>query len=224
MARNENIIVLGGGLEQRTNQKTGKQRFTVTVKAEGVAINLDPIALGAPVAQAIAHHLREKMQAITATASPATLRARKAAEMAIQAGKSWAVKRYGGGKMGNMAPNQSDKLFNDSGRFLKSIVASASKDGVWRINVAANRLDAKTATDGAAGVQRIWARLLELVPEFADMGKIMQSSDVVRARVAVQKKMITKANSAASALKQAMDAVNEGLDFVSNVGGIFGGG
>ena len=219
--KRENIIVLGdlkgGGLEHRTNIKTGKERFSVQLKTDPITINLDPKTLGKPVADAIAHHLRERVKGITETASPATLRARKAAEMAIQAGRAWAVKRYGGGRMGNMAPNQSDKSFNDSGRFAESISVGASKDDSWRINVAANRLDSKTATGGAAGVLRIWQKLVSLVPEFADMGLLMQASDVVRARVKAQERMFSKGT-----LKEALSLVNDVIDTARNVGGLFG--
>jgi pimeloyl-ACP methyl ester carboxylesterase len=220
--KRENVIVLGEGLEQRTNIKTGKQRYSVTVKADKLAINLDPVALGAPVAQAIAHHLRERVKAIAASASPATIRAREAARRAFLRGEAWAMKRYAGGKMGARLPAQSEQLFNDSGRMAESIVANASKDGVWRVNVAGNRLSADTLNGGAAAVVAIWTRLLELVPEFADMGKIMQASDVVRARVMMQQKMITKGATVA-AVKSAMDAASTLMQTGRLVAELFGG-
>jgi hypothetical protein len=220
--KRENIIVLGEGLEQRTNIKTGKQRYTVQVKADKIAINLDPVQLGAPVAQAIAHHLRERLKGISASASPATIKAREVARRAFLKGEAWAMKRYSGGKMGARLPGQSENLFNDSGRMGESIVAAPSKDGVWRVNMAGNRLSPDTLNGGTAAVQKIYQRLLELVPEFADMGKIMQASDVVKARVMMQQKMIVKGQTIA-AVKSALDAVNTGFETLRLVGGLFGG-
>jgi len=217
MTRRENIIVLGGGLEHRTNLKTGKERFSVQLKSDPITINLDPKTLGKPVAEAIAHHLRERVRGISERASPATLRARAVAAKAFAAGEAWALKRYAGGKMGGRAPNQSDRSFNDSGRFAESIAVGASKDDSWRINVAANRLSSATATGGAAGVQRIWEKLVSLVPEFADMGKLMAASDVVRARVKAQERMFRKGT-----LKEVVGLVNDLIDTARNVGGLFG--
>lgn len=220
MARNENVIVLGGGLEQRTNQNTGRQRFSVQIKPDPkgpIAINLDPVTLGKPVAEAIAHHLREKMKSIAASASPATIRAREAAKRALQRGEQWAMKRYGGGRIGTREPGQSTSLFNDSGRFADSIVARASKDGVWRINVAGNRLDPQTANGGTAGVLKIWTRLVELVPEFADMNALMAASDVVRARIKAQEKMFKKGT-----LKAVFDLANAAIDTFETAAGMFG--
>lgn len=188
MSDYEDVMVINEGLTMKTTA-SGKTRFGIRIESEPVFVNVSPKALGAPVANAIAHHLREKMKGIGATASPATIRARKAAEMAMQAGKSWAMKRYAGGKIGSKPPNISDRLFNDSGRFAESIVASAAKDGTWRVNVAANRLDPQTANGGVAAVQRIWQRLLELVPEFQNVGMIISQNKLLERTV---KNMITK--------------------------------
>ena len=175
----DEVIVLNEGLESRTS-KTGKTRYTIRVTAEPIAVNLDAKALGAPVAQAIAHHFRERVRGISAVAAPATLKARESAQRAFKAGKAWAMKRYAGGRIGPMEPNQTNTAFNDSRRFADSITANASKDNAWRINVAANRLDERTA--GASGVQRIWQRLVQLVPEFGNPALLMQS-DIIRASV-----------------------------------------
>jgi len=215
----ENVIILGGGLEQRTNAK-GKSRFTIAIKAEPLVVNLDPKALGAPVAQAIAFHLKERVKGISATASEATIKAREVARRAFAAGKPWAMKRYAGGKMGARLPGQSDKLFNDSGRFGESIAVGATKDA-FRINVAANRL-----SGDARMVERIWGKLLELVPEFADMGKLMASSDIVSARVKAQQKMIQKApnQAAASALSRTVELANAVLDTLETASRLFSAG
>jgi hypothetical protein len=172
-----NVIVINRGLEERRSA-TGRMRRTIRIDAEPMVINMDPKALGKPGADAIANHYREKVRGIAATASATTVKARKAAAKAFSEGKSWAMKRYAGGRIGALPPNQSDRLFNDSGRFADSIVANASNDNAWRINVAANRLDDKTA--GPAGVERIWNRLVQLVPEFANVGLLFEGNAIAR--------------------------------------------
>lgn len=183
----DDVVIINDGLEQRTS-KTGKQRFTIRIKSEPVVHNFDPKALGAPVAQAIAHHFRERVKAIAAVAAPATIKARQVAEKAFKAGKPWATQRYSGGRTGPMPPNQSNRLFNDSGRFAETITANGSSDGHWRVNVAANRLS------GDAGmVERIWNRLVQLVPEFGDPALLLQN-DVIRASIRqAQDNLIKKA-------------------------------
>lgn len=183
----ETVIVINEGLEQRTT-KSGKTRFTVKIKSEPLVHNLDPKALGTPVAAAIVHHYRERVKGITATASPATLKARKVEAKAFAAGKPWAVKKFSGGRLGPMAPNQSDRMFNDSGRFASSITGNASSKGAWRINVASNRLS------GDAGmVSRIWNKLVGLVPEFGNPALLLDNmiirKSIERARDGMIKKL-----------------------------------
>lgn len=183
----EDVVVINQGLEQRTS-KTGKQRYTIKVSSEPVIFNLDPKALGAPVAQAIAHHFRERIKGIAAKAAPATIKAREVAARAFAAGKPWAMKRYSGGRTGAMAPDQSYSLFNDSGRFAQSITANASSGGAWRVNVAANRLSGDPGS-----VAKIYARLVELVPEFGNPALLMQNDVLKRTIEKATQQMITKA-------------------------------
>lgn len=158
-----------------------RSRVTVDISGESIGIGLDPRAYGAPVAQAIADLFRERIRMIAETVSPATKRAREAAAKAFAAGKSWAVKRYAGGKLGAKAPNQSDRKFNDSGRMADSIVATAregEKDFV--INMAANRLNPETVNGGMAGLEKIWAELVRLVPELGNPRLLMDNVKVRR--------------------------------------------
>jgi hypothetical protein len=178
----DDVYVLNQGLRSKTS-KSGKTRFSIRVEAEPVIINTNAKALGAEITAAVVEHLRNRVRNISATVSEATRRARERAERAVQRGESWATKRYAGGKMGARQPNQSDRLFNDSGRFAESIVGSAASDNSWRINVAANRLDPQTANGGEAAVQRIWQRLVQLVPE---------SNEILAARIRMVDKMISK--------------------------------
>lgn len=177
-----NTIILGAGNLRRRERTTkgGKTsvRYTVEIKGDSLVARFDAKQLAAGPAQAIAQHLRERIESISAPASDATMRARTTALKAFVHGKPWALKRYGGGRLGSMPPARTDRAFNDSGRFAKSIVAKPNKDGDgWTINVAANRLDPKSI--GEAGVTRVWARLVALVPEFAQPS-LMSSSIPVR--------------------------------------------
>jgi hypothetical protein len=173
MAKDDIVVINQPGLEQRTS-KTGRVRYTIKVRSEPVIFNLDPKQIGATVTQSIIHHLRERVRNISAQASPATIEWRKVAAKAYAAGKPWAMRRFSGGRTGATAPTESTTALNNSGRFVNSIVGNASNDGAWRVNVAANRLDARTAD-----VQRFWNRLVELVPEFGDPRRLLES-DIVR--------------------------------------------
>jgi hypothetical protein len=165
-------ITINRGLEERRS-RSGKVRRTIRIDAEPMTINVDPKMLGQPIANAIAHHFRERIRGITEKASPATIRMRQTAAKAFAAGEAWALKRYSGGRTGAKPPNQSDRLFNDSGRFADSIAANASSDGAWRVNVAGNRLDDSFA-------DRIWNRLVQLVPEFANLSLLFDGNSLLR--------------------------------------------
>lgn len=171
------VIVINRGLETRRSS-TGRVRRSIRIEAEPMAVNVDPKTLGQPVANAIANHYREKIRGISERASAATIKARKVAAKAFANGKAWAIKRYGGGRIGSLPPNQTDRLFNDSGRFANSIVANASSDGAWRVNVAANRLDDQTV--GSASVDRIWNRLVQLIPEFGNVALLFDQNTIAR--------------------------------------------
>jgi hypothetical protein len=196
----DSVFVINRGLEQRTS-KTGRRRSVIRIDAEPMLVNMDPKSLGKPIAEAIANHLRERIRGITAQAAPATIAYRKRAAKALADGKAWAVKRYGGGRIGSLPPNQSDRLFNDSERMANSIVANASNDNSWRVNVAGNRLDESTA--GASGVERIWTRLVQLVPEFGNIALLFEGNAIARRtleRVAQERIQVGK--KAASGLSQ----------------------
>lgn len=181
MARSsDTVMVLNDyGFTKRTST-TGRTRYTVTIKSEPILVNTDPRALTRGPAEAIAAHLRTRITGINATASPATLRAREVAEKALAAGKPWARQRYAGGRIGQRQPGQSDNLFNDSGRFAESIAVGAVKDG-WVINVAANRLDARTFRGGEAGLLAMVEQLKRFVPEFGDAKRLAEVLPVRRA-------------------------------------------
>lgn len=201
----DDVVILNEGYELRTS-KTGKTRFTLKVTAEPLVHRFSAKDLGKDVAIAIADLYRERILSITAIAAPATIRARQVAARAVAAGKAWALKRYGGGRMGTMPPNERDalldggRLFNDSGRMAKSITANASGDDAWRVNVAANRLDEQTADNGGmSAVMQIYARLLEFIPELAEPAKLLDVIGVQRALKNAQRRLIAKARESSSA-------------------------
>jgi hypothetical protein len=192
----DDIYVLGAAnLKKRTRtSKKGKTttRYTVDVKGDSLLLNTDPRTLGKGTAEAIAQLYRDRISSITATASPGTLRAREIAAKAFAAGEPWAVKRYSGGRLGPMAPNQTKHAFNDSGRLIKGIAVGATSDG-YKINFPANRWQADQVKGGEAGLQRIWAQLVSLVPELADMRRLMDSIPVRNAINQGMKDAILKA-------------------------------
>lgn len=209
MGKDDTLVLFNEVLEERTN-KAGKKRYTIRVKAEPVIINADPRALGKPIADAIAHHYKERIKGITALAAPATIKARQVALKAFMLGKPWAMKRYSGGRTGSKPPLRSERAFNDSGRFGDSISVNASSDGHWRINVASNRLDQQ---DGAA--QRIFKRLAELVPEIADPSLLLNNQILKRALIKANEGLIIKARETTK--KLSWDIVRATLDLASKV-------
>jgi hypothetical protein len=189
----EDVVIINqpGNLEQRTS-KTGKVRYSIKVTSEPLAFNLNAKELGQDVAASLAHYFREQIKGTTQQAAPATIEARKRFAKAAAQGRAWALRRYSGGQIGASQPNSSDRLFNDSGRFAQSIVARATGDN-WRINVAGSRLDARTANNGGmAAVERIWGRLVQLVPAFADVSIAFASNEVLKARARMQQRLVQK--------------------------------
>ncbi len=198
----DDVMVFNEGAELRSKTTAGgKTRFHIKIKAEPIVIDTRKDVIAGPVADAIAHHLRERVRGISAVVSKGTQKAREAAARAVERGEAWAMKRYGGGRIGTMQPNQSNRKFNDSGRFAESLVANADNDGNWRVNVAGNRLNADTVSGGAAGVERIWQELVRLVPEFGNTSLLLES-DVVRASIKqASKDMLRKANATTGKLQ-----------------------
>lgn len=183
----DDLIVIHPTLKRKVSSG-GTVKFAMEVRSEALVINLDTKAMGDVVSQAIATELRERVEGITQDAAPATIKARESERKAYAAGKPWAVKRFSGGKMGATPPTTSTKAFNNSGRFAKSIVAGAAKGGVWIVNWAANRIDPSTGN-----AERIWNRLVSLVPAFADVSILYSSPKIIDAIGAGLDSMIAKA-------------------------------
>lgn len=210
MASKDNVVIVNEGFELRTS-KSGRTRGTLRIKAEPLAIDCDPKSLGAGIADALALHYRNEIKSISAPAAAATLKAREVAERAYDADRRWATKRYAGGKLGSMRPNQTSRAFNDSGRFASSIRAYATRSGSWLINVAANRLDASTA----GSLSRIYRRLVQLVPSIANVALALADNDVLKARVEATAAAIKKGKPTTKPVNLA--SLSKAFDFIHNI-------
>lgn len=195
-------VVINNGFTTRTSA-SGRQRVTVEVRSEPLVHNLDPKQLGAGPAAAIAEHLRQRIMGIAARASDATIARRKRAAREAAEGQPTAARRYAGGRIGATPPAQSDRLFNDSGRFAKSIVARAANvdgEGTYIINCAANRLDESTFGKGFAGMLE---RLAQYVPEIRNPKLLLDSLPMRRAIKEGMAQMIQKQEARISELRDA---------------------
>ncbi len=237
MADSEIIVLNQPGNLTRRERTSGRIQYTTEVKSEPLVHVFDPKTMGKVVAEAIAETLRQKILGITAVASAATLSWRRSAVKAltnhvetkelrktshakaeIAAGRghllgnkgAWANARYNGGRTGPMPPNQSDRMFNDSGRMAKSIQAVA-RDDSWTIVMAKNRLDPETANGGEGGVQRIYRKLVELVPAFANTALLFEEEAVKKAVVTSLEGMIVKARETRDQLSEARARAAIGL-------------
>lgn len=178
------MVINDYGLARRdrtTKSGAVKSRYTVSIKSEPILVGVDPRTLTKAPAEAIAEHFRKSIAAISEQASQATLKRRASA--ARNQDKAWVSQRYAGGRIGAMPPNQSDRLFNDSGRLVKSIAVGATKDG-WTVNVAANRFDSRTATEAA--IVRMFEMLKARVPGWGDPRELY---NVLSVRRAIDKSM-----------------------------------
>jgi hypothetical protein len=185
-----------GELTKRQSKKKdgslGAVRYSATIDASPVVTRFDAKLLGKGPADAIAKHLRERVSGISAEASPATLkiRANDAKRLTGSLGgersgpvkqSEWLRQRYAPVKKSASPPNQSTKMFNDSGRLAKGIAVGAAKGNAWIINVPATRFNPTTLNGGEAALAKVYARLLELVPEFGDARKLRDVLSVRRA-------------------------------------------
>jgi hypothetical protein len=182
----QNVIILGGGLERRDRTSASgvtKSRYSITVESTPLVHNFDELPLGQGPAQAMADVLKTKMRNITAFAKPATIARRKAAQKELARGVPSAVRRYSGGRTGVTPPSTgASTLFKDSGRFINGIVVMRNKvEKGFTINIPANRLDPTTFNGGEAAMAAMYARLVALVPEFADARLLMESPEVEKA-------------------------------------------
>lgn len=213
MAISQDVIVLndwdGAAFSERrrTTSSGTKSRFTVSFYSEPLIANLDPVAIGKGVAEAMAKALGDGIRAITQKAEDSTIAKRVEAIGALARGARWATKRYSGGRTGSKPPNADGqgRLFNDSDRLAGGIFARPNRDGEWTVNVPANRFDPSTFNGKAADLVKMVERLKQLVPILADPAKLFALPAVAAAVVEAGGSVLTKARNAAEArLKVAM--------------------
>lgn len=220
MARDDVQVIndYGGGHLSRRTSKTGRSRYTITIHSDPILVNTNARDLSRGPAEAIAQHYRDEIGGITAPISKSTEKTQAAQERALQAGKPWAGRRYGGGRIGTMQPQRTGRLFNNSGRFIKSIAVAAITDG-WIINMARNRADPAT-TDGEAGLIRMFDRLRQLVPTWGDARELKNVLSVQRAIRTGLAGAIEKANQRTAALKKQL--MSQGLGIARRFIGLAG--
>lgn len=168
-----------------------KPRYTVEVRSQPLLLNFDDEMIAGSYAQDYQRVIQDQIRLIAETAKPATLAKRAAAAGQLAAGLPGATKRYSGGRMGAMPPNQSDKLFNDSGRLREGIhVRQNSTDKTFTINLPANRDLGQSPT--------MFQRLLDLVAAL-DPRKAVQLPAMEAAWKRIQGDMVAKAENASAA-------------------------
>lgn len=155
------------------------KHYTTEVETEELELERNPTTLAAPVAAAIAAVIAEGIRGITAKVSASTKDARAVASRAAARGKAWASERYG-----THRPNQTDRMFNDSGELADGIVAAPSDDharGAFDVNAPANRFG-----PDVSAARRMFERLAELVPALRDptiAPKVAAALETAAARV-----------------------------------------
>lgn len=176
--------------------KQRKPRYTFEIKSEPLLFDLNELALGGKLAEVWAQRIRDNIQGIAVPVSKATEAMRKKAAAAFAAGAGWATKRYAGGRIGAMPPNQSDKLFNDSGRLAAGIhVRQNLTDASYTVNVPANRMNRESF---GAGYDAMVDKFVSLVP-MLDPKKALGDPAIERAVKESVDQMVTKLESNAEA-------------------------
>lgn len=139
-----------------------KARYAIDIKSEPLLMDLNELDLGQVVAETWAQRIRDNISGIAVRASDATIAMRLKAANALVKGEAWALKRYGGGRMGTFRPNMSDKLFNDSGRLEAGVfVRQNLTDASYTVNFPANRMNPSLF---GKGYEAMVAKFVELVP------------------------------------------------------------
>ena len=171
----------------RKDGTPGAVRYTSTIYASPVVTRFDAKMLGKGPAQAIAKHLRERVGGISSLASAGTqkIRAHDAKTLSGVRGNGqegpvrqseYLRKRYD-----KALPNQTQRMFSDSGRMAKGITVGAAKGNAWIVNVPANRLNPTLLSGGEQALRTIYAKLLQYVPEFGNGSKLRDILSVRRA-------------------------------------------
>ena len=165
----------------------GAVRYTSTIYASPVVTRFDAKMLGKGPAQAIAKHLRERVGGISSLASAGTQKIRAQEAKTISGvhgnGQEGPVRQsaYLRKRYDKALPNQTQRMFNDSGRLANGIAVNSAKGNAWIVNVPANRLNPDMLRGGEQALREIYARLVQFIPEFGNGSKLREVLDVRRA-------------------------------------------
>lgn len=215
----QDIVILndfGGSTVERRSRTTSsgtKDRFTMTIKAEPVLLNFNKLRLGEKPAQAIRDLIVRQIKAVGSFASPATQKRRERAKDALARGAEWAKRRYSGGRIGRMEPDQTQRDFNDSGRLTQIDVRENLAEQSWTINFPKNRLT--PIVDGVREfTEQAWNEfvqdLVRSVPALRGGNEILRDETVRRA-------IATAAADAITVIKQ--DAQNRSRQATARLAG-----
>ncbi len=153
----------GVSVQERTRSGGKKKQVTLEISSTPIVVNLDEKEVARATAEAFVETVRAQIKAIGFNASPATLAKRKAQAKAFAEGKAWATRQFAGGRMGAMPPNQTTKLYNNSGRLAAGIVANWSTQAkAWIVRFPANRFAPDFLRQ--PGAMAVLERLVDLVP------------------------------------------------------------
>lgn len=146
----------------------------MTIKAEPITFELDPIVVGEEPAHAMRDAIADGIRAITASASTATQVYRDKARKAVARGAAWATERY----EGRAAPTGS-RLFNASGELANGVQLQRTAQGY---EVTAPHLDPHGG-DAASMVERLRSLVAALRDPFSDP-RVMAAVEKALAKVA----------------------------------------
>lgn len=189
MAITQDVTVvndLGNAALERRDRVTSagpSARYTVTYEVQPILHDWATLKSAPAAAAAILELLQRKIRGIEAPASVDTEARRDRYARELTAGGAAARKRYGGGRIGTLAPKRSSSklLFRDSGRLADGLLVRIVEGVGFTINVAANRFDPKTFGGGEPAIVAMWQRLASIVPEFRGGAEITKHDEVQRA-------------------------------------------
>jgi hypothetical protein len=142
-SKGETVNRIGQSATVRATERirpSGKSRVTIDAVGTPFMVDLGE-HIGKTVSEGITESVHHQHNQVTEIASAGTRLARGRAAKAFDRGEPWTKREYGGGRIGPMRPDSSERKGIDSGRLRKSFVMGyAPRTGEYVGNVAANRL------------------------------------------------------------------------------------
>lgn len=191
--RRGRVTIPGKGTKQR------KARYAIDIKSEPLLFDLNEMNLGGRLAEVWAQRIKDNIRGISKRASEATMAFRYKAAAAFKAGESWTAQRYAGGRIGPMAPNTTNKLFNDSGRLAHGVfVRQNLTDATYTVNLPANRFNPALFGNG---YEAMVDKFVSLVP-MLDPKQALGDPQIEAAIKTSVEQMVAKATDASEAAIQ----------------------